>query len=97
MEKEGLIPSEFELLNHTINVEEDHALEYADEYGSSHYHKNEIKLTTEDVPDSVRHHTFCHELVHFLFHYAGRSDLASDEQLVDTIGGLLAQYEKTRR
>ena len=78
-------------------MDEDYKLEYADEYGSCVYHRNQILLTTEDIPDAVRHHTFCHELVHFLFHYAGRDDLAGDETLVDVVGGLLAQYEKTKQ
>lgn len=91
------VPTEFQLLNHTIEVGESPALEYANEYGSCFYQENKICLTTEKVPDSIRHHSFCHELVHFLFHYAGRDDLAGDEQLVDLIGGLLAQYEATKR
>lgn len=91
------MPSEFQLLSHTIEVGSSPALDYANEYGSAIYHKNIICLGEEDVPPSVRHHSFCHELVHFLFHYAGRDDLAQDETLVDTIGGLLAQYEVTKR
>lgn len=35
--------------------------------------------------------TFCHELTHALFTYAGRQDLSDDESLVDKIGELLAQ------
>lgn len=94
---EHSVPSEFQLLNHHIEVGTSPALEYADEYGTAMYHKNIICLSAEELPDSVRHHAFCHELVHFLFHYAGRDDLAEDETLVDTLGGLLAQYEATKR
>ena len=91
------VPSSFELLSHTIEVGYSPALDYAGEYGSSIYHTNKICLGQEPVPDSVLHHTFCHELVHFLLHYAGRDDLAEDEVLVDNLGGLLAQYEATKR
>lgn len=68
-----------------------------DKYGVAEYPINEIRLYTVGLPNSVEHHTFCHELVHFLLHYAGRDDLADDETLVDTLGGLLAQYEATKR
>lgn len=92
------MPTSFELLNHTIEVGYSPALDYAGEYGSAHYAQNTICLgVDEKISPTVVHHTFCHELVHFLFHYAGRDDLAEDEILVDTIGGLLAQYEATKR
>ena len=92
------VPQTFELLNHTIEVGYSPALDYAGEYGSAHYAQNQICLGTDDkISPTVYHHTFCHELVHFLFHYAGRDDLAEDEVLVDTVGGLLAQYESTKR
>ena len=92
------VPTSFELLNHTVEVGYSSSLDYAGEYGSAHYAQNKICLGTDDkVSPTVVHHTFCHELVHFLFHYAGRDDLAEDEVLVDTIGGLLAQYEATKR
>jgi len=89
--------SRFQLLNHTITVKEFPIAPDAGEYGIADYPKNEIRLYTDGVCESVVEHTFYHELVHFLFHYAGRSDLSDDETLVDTIGGLLAQYEQTKR
>lgn len=95
---EHSVPSEFQLLNHTIKVGTSPALDYAGEHGSAIYAENTICLgTNTKVDPSVMHHTFCHELIHFLFHYAGREDLADDEALVDILGGLLAQYESTKR
>ena len=91
------MPTSFKLLNHTVRVKENPAPITDDKYGVAVYPKNEIHLYTQELSDSVAHHTFCHELAHFLFHYAGRSDLADDEILVDTIGGLLAQYEASKR
>ena len=93
----SLVPSAFELLNHTVRVKENPAPTDADKYGVADYAENKIRIYTQGVADSVAHHTFCHELVHFLLHYAGRDDLADDEVLVDTLGGLLAQYEATKR
>ena len=91
------VPRKFKLLSHTIRVKENPAPINDDVYGVALYPKNEIHLFTGELSDSVAQHTFCHELVHFLFHYAGREDLAEDESLVDLIGGLLAQYEATKR
>ena len=91
------VPTSFKLLNHTIRVKENPVPTDCDKYGVAEYPKNEIRLYTQEASDSVVHHTFCHELVHFLFYYAGRHDLADDEVLVDILGGLLAQYESTKR
>ena len=92
-----LAPSEFTLYQHRVRVKRNPALTDVDKYGVAEYPINEIRLYTVGLPNSVEHHTFCHELVHFLLHYAGRDDLADDEVLVDTLGGLLAQYEATKR
>lgn len=91
------VPRQFRLLNHIVRVKENPTRSDSGAYGVADYPTNEIRLYTQEVADSVIYHTFCHELVHFLLHYAGRDDLASDEQLVDTLGGLLAQYEATKR
>ena len=91
------VPSSFKLYNHTIRVKENPAATDCNSYGVAEYPKNLIRLYTHEVDSTVVEHAFYHELIHFLLHYAGRSDLASDEVLVDTLGGLLAQYELTKR
>ena len=92
------MPTEFELYNHTIRVKENPAHDTdSDVYGVADYRANEIRLYTDRVTETIIAHTFYHELVHFLLHYAGRDDLSNDETLVDTLGGLLAQYEATKR
>jgi hypothetical protein len=90
------VPSSFKLLNHQVRVKENAALNTNDLAGMAEYDANVIHLATGHM-DSVTSHTFHHELVHFLFYYAGRPDLAQDEALVDIVGGLLAQYEATKR
>lgn len=91
------VPSRFTLLDHDINVVEFPELPDIGRYGDSDYGQSEIRLYTHECVSSVVRHTFYHELMHFLLHYAGRDDLAEDEVLVDTLGGLLAQYEATKR
>lgn len=91
------MPSEFQLYNHRVRVKEYPAAPDQDAYGVADYKQNEIRLYTDGVDSSLVYHTYHHEVVHFLLHYAGRGDLASDETLVDTLGGLLAQYEATKR
>lgn len=91
------VPTSFKLLNHEVRVDKNPALTDVDKYGVADYPRNVITLYTYECADSVVEHTFYHELVHFLLHYAGRGDLSEDEVLVDAIGGLLAQYEATKR
>ena len=41
--------------------------------------------------------TLCHEVVHAILEAAGRTDLSEDETFVDTLGGLLHQFLKTKK
>lgn len=90
------MPTQFQLLNHTIRVKENPVLKETDKFGQAEYEANRIHLHP-NLEHTVKHHTFCHELFHFLFYYAGRLDLAQDETLIDVMAGLLAQYESTKR
>lgn len=81
-----------------MRVKKNPAPSDAEAYGVSDFKSNEIRLYTQEAGDgTLLDHSFYHELVHFLLHYAGRDDLSNDEQLVDVVGGLLAQYEATKR
>lgn len=91
------MPTSFELYNHNICVKEYPEPTDSDKGGVCDFASNEIRLYTHECGPSVVSHTFHHELVHLLLYYAGRSDLSDDETLVDTLGGLLAQYEATKR
>ena len=88
-----MLPKEFNLYNHTIKVRCNPSPLPIDRHGDADY----STLYTHDACAEVVAHTFYHELTHFLLHYAGRDDLSEDETLVDTIGGLLAQYDQTKR
>lgn len=51
----------------------------------------DLKRWSEDFRLSVFHH----ELAHGLLYMAGRGDLSSDETLVDVLGNLILQADKT--
>lgn len=91
------IPSEFEILNHTITIKEIPDLPELDKYGDYDDGTNEIRLFTHNIADSVIQHSFYHELAHCVLSKTGYVELSSDEKLVDSIGGALAQYHKTNK
>ena len=47
------------------------------------------------VPEEIIEHSRWHEQVHYMFKLLGRDELYEDEALVDSMAGLLAQYEST--
>lgn len=85
------IPREFQVLNHTVRVKEIPNLPEVGRYGDWDADRNEIRLFTHGVCEDVIVHSFYHELIHCLLERAGRQDLSTDETLVDTLGGVLAQ------
>jgi hypothetical protein len=91
------VPTEFKLLGNTIHVKKNPDLSDVDKYGVSDYQRSQITLYTHECTQDVVWHTFHHELVHFLLVLAGRPELSEDESLVDVLGGLLAQYEITKK
>ena len=91
------VPTSFKLFNHNIKVKENATDLPFDRSGDVSMSSNVITLYTHECEASVVEHIFYHELVHLLLYYAGRDDLSKDEVLVDILGGLLAQYEATKR
>lgn len=89
------IPSEFKCLNHTIRIKNVPGLSGMDRTGDWDPDINEIRVFTEGVCADMVIHSFYHEVVHCLLERAGRTELSQDEQLVDLLGGLLAQYHQT--
>lgn len=86
------IPSEFQVMGHTITVkfvsksfaEE---LEFLGRYNHLE-HTLELK---RGMTDSQTLHTFFHEIMHCVLDSLNEEELSKDEKLVDNIGGLLAQ------
>ena len=95
------IPGSFELLGHTITVEWVEDLNWkSDARGEACYRENKIRIQrrTIDSPysEDVILSTFYHELVHFIFLYAEKSELKDDEKLVNLVANLFMQFLKTR-
>jgi hypothetical protein len=89
------IPSEFQCLNHTIKVTEVPDLPELGKYGDWCADTNEIRLFTQGVCPDMITHSFYHEVVHCLLERSAHQELSQDEQLVDLLGGLIAQYHQT--
>jgi Zn-dependent peptidase ImmA (M78 family) len=83
----GAIPYKVTIVNH-IDKGESLGVTDAD---------NGVIMVMRDLPRFRKEQTFCHELVHALLDTAGRSDLGSDETLVDVLGTLLHQYLQTNK
>lgn len=54
------------------------------------HHKN------EKLSDSAVEHNRWHEQVHLMLYFIGRLDLYEDEAFVDSLAGMLAQYEASK-
>jgi hypothetical protein len=92
MRKDG-IPAQLKMMGHTITVAilPPSKWRYSKKYcGNFDPSRNRIELLSGG-PTTQLQATFCHELTHAMFTYAGRQDLSDDETLVDKIGELLAQ------
>lgn len=96
------IPKSFELLGNKIIVSWKKTLDKAKRgpritLGLADFWKNKLllsdrlKSTSADVTGAV----FFHELAHFLLYYTDEK-LAFNEKLVEKLGQLLYQYEKTK-
>ena len=84
------IPKRFNILNHTIKVFLDPTPDVG-KVGDADFSTNVIRIFVSGISRDVILHTYFHEVIHFVLHYAGRPDLTEDEVLVDVVGGLLAQ------
>jgi len=96
------IPKSFELLSNTIKVKYSSKLQQEKgAIGQSNFAENQLVIQ-KDTPASpissdCQYHTYWHEVVHFLFYSAGEPELCANEKLVDLLGNLLAQHERTRK
>jgi hypothetical protein len=100
-----MIPNSFTLLTHDIEVVIDNQYCY-DNDCMGRFIPWENKIIIADryrtakswrkYKESIVEHTFYHELMHCLLYYTGHGKLFENEQLVDALGGLLSQYEKSK-
>ena len=63
--------------------------------GRACYETQTIFINTEAVPEDSVWQTFYHELFHYIFHTLGRHKLQVDEELVDQLGSMMQQFQKT--
>ncbi len=66
--------------------------------GMYHYGTHTLYVVAKDLKrftEEARLSVFHHELAHGLLHMAGRFDLSDDEALVDVLGNLIMQADKT--
>lgn len=98
-----VIPQSFQLFGKTIEVTTKPDLwnAHSDRIGQWEPLDQRIVIQA-DTPQMQRHReskeqTFYHELAHALLEGAGRNELSKDEGLVDALGSLLHQFEKSKQ
>jgi len=92
----SLIPETFRLLGHSIRVRRIRADEPIDDDGVWLKPRCEIAVATVGSVVSYQEHSFYHELAHAWLDVID-PELSKDERAVDLLGGLIHQFEKTKR
>lgn len=92
------VPEAFEMYGSTIKVKRvpDSGMQSNTEYANWNALDQTIEIRYGITPDQARH-SFLHEWFHAAFEAAGYPKLSTDEVLVDTMAGLLAQMLKTAK
>jgi len=90
------IPKRFQMHGQVIEVQFNEKLNYRDDNrGLASFRRNVIELqpTSDSTPMPQTHieQTFCHELIHYLFHHAGMAEDRDNEQKVDLLASILHQ------
>ena len=90
------IPKSFELLGTTIKVVLVDKDEFKRTYGQWSPDEMTIRIRRDISPD-LSAHTLLHEVLHAALDLANYDEHGKDEQFVDIISGLLAQFHKTAK
>lgn len=90
------VPKQFELAGFQYKVLFKPDLQKTGAHGATYYDSGEVWLDANLVPEDLKGITFYHELFHAIFHTVGRDDLRNDEALVDLMGNLMWQFEKSK-
>ena len=91
------IPKKFKLGGRDWTVEFHHLLDNDHSVlGDTDADECVIRLRKNMKPDLL-HHTFYHELCHAIAITLGWKKLNDDEDKIDSLGGILYQYLKTKR
>jgi hypothetical protein len=100
-----MIPKQFKILNHTIDVIFDNEYCYQkNAFGIFLANENKIILADSyrtkkqwrKYKPEIVEHVFHHEMVHVILYYMNHS-LFENEEFVDNFAGLLAQIEQTKK
>ena len=100
-----MIPTSFQILNHTITVVIDNEYCRINEcFGVFLLNENKIvladryktKKTWRKYPKEILLHTFYHELTHCILYYMNHK-LWNNEKFVDQFAGLIAQVEQSKK
>jgi hypothetical protein len=100
-----MIPSKFSILSHEVEVVIDNEYCHANNcMGRFIYYDNKIIIadkyktdkTWRKYKESIIEHNFYHELTHCILYYTGNKKLWLNERLVDSIGGMWLQYDKSK-
>lgn len=96
----------FKLMGHKFTVKYVKRIETSDgshPYGIYYPEKNLIEIATHSNDDNQKFpqdfidHTFYHELSHALMLLVNKPVLFHDEDFIDLLGGLLAQFQGTKK
>ena len=95
------IPTSFQVMGHTINVEfRDDLLDEYEAWGLCLFHEHKIYLQTplKELKISQSHlmSTFWHEYFHMALYCMGHTEMAMDEALVDQLGQAVHQFHKSK-
>lgn len=97
---------QFKLLGHNFKVyymKRIHLPDGTTPYGAYFPDLNKIAIAThsptngEVLPQEFIDHTFYHELSHAMMFLMSKQDLFQDEAFIDQLGGLLAQFNATKK
>ena len=86
----------FRLYNHIIRISYVNKIR-GKLLGDCDVNTMKIQVATSNLPDSAIEHNRWHEQVHLMFKLIGKDDLYDDEALVDSMAGMLAQYEASKK
>jgi hypothetical protein len=89
------IPKRFKLMGHTINVVLVPLKQWKWDEDFAHWDIERLEIQVCKGRKSIELHKFYHEVMHAMLEMAGRNDLSENETLVDTLGGLMAQFALT--
>ena len=87
----------FEVLNHKVRIKYLKRVKHEGKYVSGKFDpaKNILYISTDGICEDLLFHTMHHEIAHCIMILLNQWDLNSNEPFIDSLGGMLAQINKT--